>query len=152
MGIKIIQENYSTYKKVFEVINQRLYKGLNNVLPPETNPIAVLNSWEAKSKAIARRGLQAGLNDCLGSISHYPKETISDINTELEKNLLPSIYILSGIIQKTIKHVLKTKKIKNIDQYYIVKEILDDMASEISVDDRNSLSDFLRDFEYTTSR
>ena len=152
MSIKVTQENYPTYKKVFEIISQRLYNDLDNTLSPETNPVNVLNRWEAESKSIARRGLQAGLNDCLANLNHYPKEMLADINTELEENGLPNINELSGVIQKTLKQVAKTGKIRNIDQYYIVKEILDDLASEISHEERNKLSDSLGNYEQAKCR
>jgi hypothetical protein len=152
MSIKVTQDNYPTYKKVFEIISQRLYKDLNNSLPAEANPVNVLNRWETQSKSIARRGLQTGLNDFLSSVSQYPKEIIADINAELERNELPNIYTLSGLINKTIKQVLRTGKIKTIDQYYIVKEVLDDTISEISAEEKNSLSDCMKTYEITTSR
>jgi hypothetical protein len=152
MSIKVTKNNYPTYKKVYEIISQRLYKDLDGKLPPETNPVIVLNRWEAENKSMAIRGLQAGLNDCLSSVSHYPKEIVADINAELEKNELPNIYNLSGLIYKTIKQVLKTGKIKTIDQYYIVKELLDDTASKISADERYSLSNSINNYETTTSR
>ena len=125
---------------------------MNQNLPPESNPIAVLNRWEAKSKSLARRGLQMSLNDCLSSLRHYRKERVAAINSELERNRLPNIDSLSGTIQTTVTQVLKTGKIKNIGQYYIVREFLDDTASEILTDERSRLSDCLRNFEFAARR
>ena len=39
------------------------------------------------------------------------------------------------------------KKIKNIDEYYIIKEIIDDVSSSISEKDRNCLLIYFSDFE-----
>ena len=152
MSIKVTQDNYPTYKKVFEIISQRLYKDMNDTLPVEANPVNVLNSWETQSRSIARRGLQAGLNDCLSTVSHYPKEIFEDIDSELERNGLPNLYTLAGFVQKTVRQVLKTGKIKTIDQYYIIKEVLDDTFSEISAEERQSLFNCLTNFEAATSR
>lgn len=152
MSIKVTQENYSVYKKVFEIFCHHVFNVDQLNLPADTDPIAVLNGWEAKSKSLAKRGLQTGLNDFLSSLNHYPKESIADINSQLEKNELPNIKELSGAIQKTLKQVAKTGKVKNIDQYYIVKEILDDTFSEISADERSKLYDCLRNYELTTRR
>jgi hypothetical protein len=152
MSIKINADNYNTYKRVYEIISHHLYKDLSNLLSSDSNPVTVLNNWEAKSKSLAKRGLQAGLNDCLSSVSYYPAATFQEINAELDNNNLPNLYTLTGSIQKTIRKVLKTKKIQHIDQYYIVKELLDDTTSEITEDDRKTLSACLYDFGQATNR
>jgi len=152
MSIKVTQENYSVYKKVYEIFCHHVFNVDKLNLPAETSPIAVLNRWETKSRSLAKRGLQSGLNDCLSNLNHYPKETILEINSQLEKNKLPNIKELSGAIQKTLKLVAKTGKIKNLDQYYIVKEILYDTVSEISGDERSMLSEYFKNFELTARR
>lgn len=147
MSIKITKDNYNTYKKVYEIIDCRLYRDFERALQSDTNPINVLNRWEAENQSIARRGLQAGLNDLLSSLNHCPKEIITDINAELERNLLPNLVTLSGFIHKTLKQVLIKGKIKTIDQYYIVKEVLDDTTYVLSDKDRRSLFNYLGNYE-----
>lgn len=150
MSIKVTHENYSAYKKVFEIFCNHVFNFDEHNLPADTDPRTVLNRWEAKSKSLAKRGLQTSLNDFLSNLNDYSKEIIADINSELEKNKLPNIKELSGAIQKAMKQVVKTGKIKNIDQYYIVKEILDETVSKISADERSKLSDCLRNYELAT--
>ena len=150
MSIKITAANYHTYKQVYEIISHHLYSDLSKILAIESSPISILNNWEAQSKSLARRGLQAGLNDSLSSISHYPPGIFKAINTDLVLNKLPDLFTLAGSIQKTISKVLKTKKIQNIDQYYIVKEMLDDTSSPITETDKNILSTCMYNFEQAT--
>jgi hypothetical protein len=152
MSIKVTQENYSAYKKVYEIICSHLFRELKTLLPQEANPVALLDQWEENSWALARKGLQSGLNDCLSSVDYWPKEMFAGINSELERNELPNVVTLTGLMQKIIKQVLKTRRIKNIYQYYVVKEILDDTTSEITADERSTLGNYFRDFEMPTSR
>jgi hypothetical protein len=152
MSLKITQDNYSTYKKVFEIISQRLCQDLAGRLPPEANPVNVLHQWEKQSKPVARRALETGLNDCLSNLKNYPEEIIAAINAELWKNELPDIQTLSGVIQMTIEQVMKAGRIRTTEQYYIVKEVLDDTASGIPEAQRNSLSSYLGTYESTRNR
>lgn len=152
MAVKITRDNYVLYKQVFEIFIRHIYKRYAGQLPPENNPIDVLNSWEAKSISIAKKGLQAGLNDCLSNLGDYPKNILTTINSELEENKLPNLQTLSGAIQKTMKTVLKTGVIKNDDQYYIIKELLDDTTSAITSEERKRLSDSLSTYEIEKSR
>lgn len=152
MSIKITKDNYATYKNVFEIIHQRLYKNFEEYFSSETNPIHILNRWEAEDKSMARRVLQAGLNDLLSSLSHCPKEIRTDINAELERNLLPNLVTLSGSIHQTLKQVMIKGKIKTIDQYYIVKEVVDDSTFDISIEDRIYLSHYLGNYESNTGQ
>ncbi|MBB1285111.1 hypothetical protein HRH25_12070 [Flavisolibacter sp. BT320] len=147
MSVKITQENYATYKMIFEIFMHHLYRNYTAHFSPETSPLAALNRWEAQSKSMARRGLQAGLNDCLSNLRDYPEADLIALNAELEKLNLPSLQTLSGAIEKTKKQVLKSEKIKTIDQYYIIKEILDDTTSEISADERLILNSSLSTYE-----
>jgi hypothetical protein len=147
MSIKITEINYETYKKVYEIISDHLLKDLIKILPSTANPTTVLDEWEVKSKSLARRGLQTGLNDMLSSLKHCPKTILLEINSDLQKLDLPNLESLLNIIDKTITKVLRTKKIKNLDEYYIIKELLDDTNSEISEMDRSNLSKYFLDFE-----
>lgn len=151
MSIKINKDNYDTYKKVYTIIAQRHWQDLKGILPESVNPILIMENIELKNMSIAKKALQAGLNDSLSSLKEYPKETLAEIDFKLKEENLPDLSVLLGTITKTISKVLKTKKIGDIDQYYIIKEILDDTTSEISVDDRVNLSKYLNDFEIKTT-
>lgn len=145
MSIKIDNNNYDTYKKVFSIICKHTFGQLQ--LPSEFNPLEILKNWELKSRSLANKGLQAGLNDSLTRVREFPKETYDNIDKELAIEQLPSLMELLGTIQKTINKVLKSKKINNLDQYYIIKEILDDTTFDITITDRENLSIYLMNFE-----
>ena len=102
---------------------------------------------ETKNKSIAKRGLKARLLDIISEIKEHTQTTISDVNADLEKNGLPNVNKLTGIMRDSVKKVLQTKKIKNIDQYYVIKELLNDTVSDITKTERKNLSTYLGDFE-----
>jgi hypothetical protein len=147
MSLKINDDNYQTYKKVYEILCRHLHKEIRAILPADTDPITILTTMETKNKSIAKRGLKAGLLDIISEIKEHPQTTISDVNADLEKNGLPNVNKLTGIMRDSVKKVLQTKKIKNIDQYYVIKELLNDTVSDITKTERKNLSTYLGDFE-----
>ncbi len=45
------------------------------------------------------------------------------------------------------KKVLENRKIKNLDEYYVIKEILDDLEYEITKTERTDLNKIFGEFE-----
>ncbi len=152
MSFKITDQNYRVYKRVFEILTDHLFPKELISRFPDAHPVKVLNEWEAKSKTLAKKGLKSGLNDILSNSNEIPFDIISVIDAELIAEKLPGFRILMGVIKGSIQEVLKLKKIKNIDQYYIIKDLLDDTTSEISILERESLSSYLGEYERATNR
>ena len=122
------------------------------MLPTDGTPVGMLNRFELKSMSLARRSLQSGLNDSLTSLKYASQEQIAAINAALQQNGLPDIYTLSGSIEKTLKKVLKSKKITHLDDYYIVREILADADAGLSTEVKDILSRCLTNFEAAAKR
>jgi ClpP class serine protease len=152
MSIKITTENYDIYKKVYVVIMARQWQDLKDILPESSNPINVIDEIELKSKSLAKTALQAGLNDILSNLKEYPKQTLEEIDLVLKEDNLPELNSLLDVIQKTINKILKAKKINDVDQYYIIKEVLDTTTSDITEGQRQILSKYLGDFEKSTEK
>ena len=154
MSIKINKDNYDTYKKVFVIICRHQWEFLKGVLSENVNPILILEIVELKNKSLAKKALQSGINDIISNLNDsFTKEILSEIDLELKAENLPDLKSLLSIRKKTINKVLKAKKIKDIDHYYIIKEVLDDTTSDISEEERTCLSKYLGDFEIkSTSR
>ena len=70
-----------------------------------------------------------------------------ELNDQLIANTLPSFNQLISDIKATPQKVLKRGKIKNLDEYYIIKEFLDNQTSDISDLDREQLDRILWTFE-----
>ncbi|MDO6599936.1 hypothetical protein [Tenacibaculum sp. 1_MG-2023] len=145
--MKINKSNYEFYKGVFKIIWEFEAKYAKVDPNAEFSPIKVLLNWEKESDSLARRGLREGLRDSLTGL----KDLSSDLKTELNNSLIsksfPSINILTSQIRNVPKKVLEKGKIKNLDEYYIIKEILDDLEYEITKSERTDLNKIFGEFE-----
>ncbi len=145
--LKITDENYSLYKQVFEVL--WIFKA--NLIQVDPNisysPIKVLDNWEKQSKSIAKKALKIGLNDIVTMFIDLDNDAKKNINDKLSAKDLPNFYQLIGTIKDTIQKALKKGKIKNLDEYYIIKEFIDNQSSDISLVDRQQLNLIFIEFE-----
>jgi len=152
MNLKIDDSNYEYYKNIFEIISNNIFSGLGADVPEFARPINVLNETEKQSKSLAKKSLKEGLRDSISSLKHYPLSIVDLIDTDLKRNSLPGIRVLQSIVNDTINKVLERKGIKNLDEYYIVKEVLIDQSSEIDEKNKALLDQYFYDFEFKTKK
>jgi hypothetical protein len=145
--ININKSNYEFYKGIFKVIWEIEAKYSNMDPNADYSPLNVLESWEKQNQSIARRGLKEGLRDTLTGLKELPTDIISEMNNNLIANNYPSINILTSQIRNVPKKVLEKGKIKNLDEYYVIKEVLDDMDYGISESQRTELTKMFAEFE-----
>ncbi len=145
--IKINKSNYEFYKEIFKVIWE--FEAKDRKIDPNADfsPLNVLESWEKESDALARKGLREGLRDSLTGLKHLPIGLRAELNRNLTSKNFPSINVLTSQVRNLPKKVLKKGKIKNLDEYYVIKEVLDDMEYEITELERNELSKIFAEFE-----
>jgi hypothetical protein len=150
--LNITKENYDYYKRILEII--WAYQAPLLGIDPNSNisPINVLKDWEQKSMSSARRGLKAGLLDTLQMLSDLPIELTEQLNEKLTSASFPTVNKLTAVVKDTPAKVLKRGKIKDLDEYYIIKEVVDDMAHNVSTEDRKKLNDLFLEFESTHSK
>ncbi|MBU3821026.1 hypothetical protein KO566_03050 [Flavobacteriaceae bacterium XHP0103] len=145
--ININKSNYEFYKGIFKVIWEIQAKYSNMDSNADFSPLNVLESLEKQSGSLARKGLKEGLRDSLTWIKEFP----IDLRTELDKNLIskkiPSINILTSQINNVPNKVLEKGKIKDLNEYYLIKEVLDDVEYEISGSQRAKLNKIFVEFE-----
>ena len=121
------------------------YRGIDpNV---DFSPLNVLESWEKESDSLAKKGLREGLRDSLTGLKYLPDDIKAELNDNLISENYPSINILTSQIINLPKRVLKKGKIKNLDEYYVIKEVLDDMEYEITDSQRAELNRIFVEFE-----
>src|SRR4030095_10838660 len=115
---KITDDNYDFYKQIFETLwifkSTRLLNRNPNV---EHSPVTILNSWEKKSKSIAKRGLKESLRDMLTMLLDLPTTMKTELSELLIKKGLPSFNQLISTIKDTPQKVLKRGEIKDLDEY-----------------------------------
>jgi len=145
--LKINKKNYEFYKGVFKVIWEYQSKYIKIDPDAEFSPLNVLQNWEKQNDSLARRGLKEGLRDSLIWLKEFPNELKTELNKDLISNNFPSINILTSKIKNIPKKVLKKGKIKSMDEYYVVKEVLDDIDYEITEIERTELNKIFIEFE-----
>jgi hypothetical protein len=152
MPIKITDENYQTYKELYQVF----WSHYSLLLPTQVNagpsPIDVLNKFESKGKSFAKRSLQSGIGDLVFIAQDVPASTIQAIDNDLKAKGLPDFTSFKNNILDTRGKVLKRGKIKSIDEYYIIQEIVADMSNELKAEERERLSFCLGQFEMKSKR
>jgi len=147
MSIKITDENYSTYKAIFEVFWTHYSKLLPTELNVSPTPIDVLNQFEARGNSYGKRSLQSGIGDLVFMAQDVPSIIIQAIDKDLKEKNLPDFNSFKAAILGTQNKVLKRGKIKNLDEYYIVQELISDMSNDLTEDERQRLSSYIREFE-----
>jgi len=120
---------------------------MNIDLHSPNSPVNVVITWEKHNRPLAKRGLKEGLRDALSTVLLLPDAVRSGLNHELVQKRLPGLYRLFSVMRDVPRKVLRTGKIKNQDEYYIIKELLVEINSDVTVDDRTRLEVFLSDFE-----
>ncbi len=145
--IKINKSNYEFYKEIFSVIWEFEAKYAKMDTNAEFSPINVLRNWEKESDSLARKGLREGLRDSLTGLKDLPTDLKTELNNNLTSKDFPSLSILTSQIKNLPKKVLDKKKIKNLDEYYVIKEVLDDLEYEITESQRTELSKIFGEFE-----
>lgn len=112
-----------------------------------SDPVKILNSWKLKSKTIAKRALKIGLQDLISQIKAFPQELRSTIDKDLAANKLPSLNELQSTIVKIVARVLKRQQMKTLEEFYIVKEEVIDLSSNLTDTNRKLPDKILTEFK-----
>jgi hypothetical protein len=145
---KITNDNYAYYKKIAEVVWRFQFKSIPSGFINENNlPLDVLSRWEQKNMPLAKSGLKAGLIDSLCLLNDAPEEYLEKLNNELLESGLPGLALLMTEITEVPAKVLQRGKIRSIQEWYVVKEMLDKIDSPLTATERLKLELLFFDFE-----
>lgn len=151
--LKITEQNYQQYKRVFEILFSGVFKDLSFQPDNSSHPLSVLSGWEVKSMARAKKGLKLGLQDILmGIADEVDGEKKSLLNARLRKEGLPGLGELIAQVKNIPEKVLKRGSIRNTAEWYAIKELLDNVDSDISEADRAKLELISATFEYVKGK
>jgi hypothetical protein len=146
--LKVTEYNYDHYKKIFSII----WDYIRPLMPPgaahpDNHPVDVLERWEKLNKSRAIKGLQIGMIDTIAMWRDASEKQKEEVNLLLLQQDLPSIYNILTIGQNVHAQVLKRNKIRNIDEYYIIVELLSAVDAPISAEEREKLNGIVAAFE-----
>ncbi|MBK6755322.1 MAG: hypothetical protein IPH53_16145 [Flavobacteriales bacterium] len=152
MGFSINKDNYEKYKEVSRILFEEIFPPTYwAAKPPEAHPTNVLERWEREKPGIVKRALKEGLRDAVSMLEDCPPEVIKKIDQRLSAADLPSVSHLRSVVRDTLGKVLKRGQVKNLDEFYVVKEILDNVDSDLPALDRERLSKAMFEFEFGKS-
>ena len=89
--------------------------------PPESHPIAVLDSIAAKSRANARKGLAMAINDMVEMTDRLSPPEVQTADADFERNGLPTLSAIRARFWKPIRLALKRGHIQGEVEYYAVR-------------------------------
>lgn len=114
---------------------------------PESHPLVVLEKLENKSKAQAMRGLQIAINDCVEDSSEWSPEVVALVDKRFFLNGAPSLSEVRAKYSRKYLQILKRGGIKSLDEYYIVKGIVDGGGIEPGAGESEKLIAMLDEYE-----
>ncbi len=146
--LKITNDNYDHYKDIYDVL-WSFTETLNGFKYDDESysPIAVLNSWEKRSKSLAKKGLKTGILDSITMLMDQPANVKNEIENCLINRGLPGFRQLVSIVKDIHQKVLKKGRIANLDEYYIIKELLCDSKTDITETQQIQLQRIYENFE-----
>ncbi len=145
--LKITDDNYDYYKGIYDVLWNFTAKLSGFKYDDENSPIAILNSWEKRSKSLAKKGLKTGMLDAITMLMDQPTNIKNEIDEYLINRGFPGFKQLVSIVKDVHQKVLKKGRIANLDEYYIIKELLCDSSSDITEIEQIQLQKIYDDFE-----
>ena len=145
--LKITDENYTYYKGIFKIL--WLFQAADMHIDPETedSPINILNAWEKQNKSLAKKGLKTGLNDLLTMSMDFSKIKKKQLSDHLVSKDYPKFEQLISKIKNLPNKILKRGIIKNVDEYYVIKEFLADSNIDLTKTEFLQLSKILNSYE-----
>jgi len=145
--LKITDENYEDYKKVSGIL-WKFIATANNIDPDsEHSPMIVLADWEKKSKSLAKKGLKSGLIDEITMAMDMSFDVKKQIDEQLSVHGFLTFNQLVLTVQDTLQKALKRGKIRNLDEYYLLKELLDSSEPDVSEVEKRKVEEMLGEFE-----
>lgn len=149
--LKITADNYTYYKNLLKILWETMPKpkALDDIA---WSPLDRFAGLEQENMAQARQILQIGLRDVLQHSADYPPNLRESINARLTKEGFPTLLQLLQPIKDIPAQVLKRGKMRNSEEYYIIKEVLDDVEYPMSESDKEKLDEIFFAFEKKTSK
>jgi hypothetical protein len=146
--LKITDTNYELYKKLFVRIYTFTMRHYPSMAEAASSPVKEMEEWERKDMAMAKKGLKHGLSDLLGGIkTGMPEDDKLQLHKTLVEEGSPGLWQLIAITDKVQAKVLKRGKINNLDEWYVISDILSVLDAPVTDEERKKLSELSDEFE-----
>lgn len=115
--------------------------------PPEIHPLAVAMEIEKKSRSHAKRGLLMAISDFVEMSSDWTPERVAAADQRFRECEVPSLSEVRAKYSKRYLKILKRGTIKSLEEYYLVKGIVDGGGIEPGASEAEQLTAMLADYE-----
>ncbi|NEU97064.1 hypothetical protein [Bradyrhizobium uaiense] len=138
------QSEYTQLKNFLSFYVQR-YMPMD-FLPPEKQPLAVLEAMEKTSPRMAFQGLRHAINDCVERSSRFDPAEVANLDAELANRRIITLSELRRRYSRGYAKVLKRGRIKNDTEFYLLQNVIND-PTEKSPEERELLAKLISDYE-----
>jgi hypothetical protein len=114
---------------------------------PEDHPLIFIAEVEKKSRANARRGLMMAISDFVEMSSDWTPEQVAAADKRFLENGVPSLSEIRAKYSKKYLQILKRGQIKSLQEYYLVKGVLDGGGIEPGAGEGEKLASMLASYE-----
>ncbi|NII55171.1 hypothetical protein [Luteibacter sp. SG786] len=135
--------DYDQLKLFFQVVVGVIFDPRH--IEGDANPIRVLGRMEKESRALAAKGLRLGISDAISMLRDERPETIAALSAKLEEAGAPSIEMIRAYLSKKWAAIVKRGSIETDEQFYLVRELVDDPG--LTSMDRDRLNNMLEVYE-----
>lgn len=97
-------------------------------------------------------GWKMAMNDILSQATHFSAQQIRAVDRRLAAKRLPSLRELSGKLNRVREGILKRGKIRTDAEYYVVKEIVCDVDSDVTEAERIKFELMLDTYEHRSKK
>jgi hypothetical protein len=98
-------------------------------------------------KSRALQGTRQAVNDIIQELSDVDIETVQAFDGALRAQGIPTLSELRQRYSSAYRAILRRNRIKTETEYYLVKELVDDLASTIPEEERLKCTDMLERYE-----
>lgn len=121
-----------------EVFDPRFIEG-------NADPVQVLDRMEQSSPALARKALRVGVSDAMTKLNDESPEVLASLSAKLAEAGAPSIAMIRAYLSKKWAAIVKRGSIETDEQFYLVRELVDDPG--LTSMDRDRLNHMLDVYE-----
>jgi hypothetical protein len=152
-------QTYLSFVRAMWAFQEKLNPELRSPALPDGTPyVEAMAAWAQRAIAGAIRvselltGVKQAVADQLEMTRHLPVEAVRRADAALVAASAPSLTEMRRRVWRVIPKVLARGRIRNIDEFYVVKNVLDDDGEDLSSAERAKLARMRFKFETTSPR
>ena len=142
----IRRDEYDELKRCFGAL-WPLVLPIPSGLKPEDYPMAVLERTEKNSRSNAARGLAIAINDLIEMSMGWPIDRVAEVDLQFSSFGLITLSELRRRYSRSYKKIVKRGRIKSLEEYYLIKDMVEGNYSDDDDDELQKLARLLDDFE-----